>query len=277
LILFFICLSNILCTQLDIARKSKSKSKSRRSRTKTREVNFSDWTNLTYLLGGFISHYFGFYEEFKNAQATYTCVQTSIPIVQKAATDAFAEITKNLNTVMSTCKQSNPLDFIFGAVRDVLQIKDSNIDKLADDLLKNTGCYNAAKALADTAIGIIKKIKDLIAQFKKCIEDFNKNQSTKPSWITKLMIDTAVKVGTALANLATGGAIDAAKVGQAILIMIKFGIVCAYSDKDFAPIHKYRVLGKYLSQLLQLVPGFRRIRRRLKYRIYKHKMMKYKN
>ena len=73
LIILVLSANSILSTQLE--RRNK---KSSRSKSKTREVNFSDWTNIATMIGGFLSHYFGFYDEFKQAQAAYTCVSSSL-------------------------------------------------------------------------------------------------------------------------------------------------------------------------------------------------------
>ncbi len=77
--------------------------------------------------------------------------------------------------------------------------------------------------------------------------------------------------------MASFGISDAENLAQAALVIIKFWIFFSYTDEKFPDIDKYRVLGKYLASILKYVTELSKIRRRLKYKLYKLKMLKYKN
>jgi hypothetical protein len=285
LIIFSLCVNNIVSFQLNLVRKSKSKSRRARAKAKAlaKEVDFTNEVNLLNMLGGLISYFFGFYQQYKTVQAHLFCLTDNWAKIKTAVTEAFRSVSTKLGTVIEKCQNSNPVQFIWNAATDLFSLKTvfagatgsqagDTIDKLAADLFKKGDCYTAAEVLYKEILKVIETAKTLIDDVKKCIEDFMKNKSKKPDYITQAVIDAAVAVGSKLINFATGGAIDAS---QAILIAIKFGLVCSYTDAEFLPIHKYRVLGKYLAKLLKLALGIPDTRR-AKYRYYKRMMMKYK-
>jgi len=219
----------------------------------TKDVKFNDEKNIAIMIGGFISYYFGFYNEFKQAQATFTCLPETITTIKDTASSTFNQISTNLNEVMNTCRNTNPLDFIWGVAEQIF--KSTNVDEKAAELFKNSGCVDKAKKLVESITSIFDKIKGIFDNFQKCIDSQMANQSQKPTWLTSTLQKAAVAAVTKIASMLSFGITDAVKIGQAALIMIKFAIVCSYTDAEFPAVHKYRVLGKYLAMVLQIALG----------------------
>jgi hypothetical protein len=286
MIIFLICINNISSFQLDLARrKSKSKKSKSKSKTLTKEVDFTIRENLLNMLGGFVSYFFGFYQEYKTAQGVFSCITDAYPTIESTFKSAFTQITSKLTNTIDKCKTSNPVQLVWDAGADLFraagkaiasavgQQQKDEVDRIADELYAKQGeCYLSAKDLLASISAVITSIKELVISVRKCIEDFSANKS-KPSYLSELVINTAKSLATTVTSWATGGISDFV---PAILIAIKFILVCASSDAQFLPIHKYRVLGKYLAQIVKLFLKISRRIRRVKYNYYKKKMMKYK-
>lgn len=278
-------MNNISSFQLDLARRKKSKSSKSKSKTLTKEVDFTNKTNLLYMLGGFISHFFGFYKEYKAATAVFSCITDAYPKIEATFKSAFTEVTSKISNTIAKCKNSNPVTFIWDAGADLLKVAGNavgnalglkpgdEVEKMAAELEKQQGdCYKSAKDLLGSITKVVGSVKQLVIDVRQCIENYQANKSTKPDYITQVAIDFAKSAATSIASWATGGLTD---LGPAIVIVIKFILVCAAADKDFKPEHKYRVLGKYISQLVRLVLKLGAKMRKVKYNYYKRMMKKY--
>ncbi len=131
-------------------------------------------------------------------------------------------------------------------------------------------CYDSAVALFNTIKEIFKDFSTLISDFQTCMSSTPAGPTNK---YTKAMLDAAAKVVKLLASAAIGGATVAIDIANAVIIIIKFGIICLTDFSNM--LDKYRVLGKYIAQLVKLIPGARRVRRRMMYKMLKYRMKKY--
>lgn len=264
--------NNILSTEINRRNKKSSKVK-----TNTREVDFTKWENLVILIGGFISYYFGFYDQFKEAQATFTCANKSIADAQKLITESFTSFATIVVELVRNCTPQNPIEWLGQAIGGIFTPDEKKLDTLAETLKGVQACATSAGKIITELFNFLKSAKELFDKFQKCMEDEMKNK-TSNSRVTDLMIEAGKKILKTIADVSTGGLSRLVNFAQAVFIAIKFAIVCSKTDSEFKPEHKYRVLGKYLAQIVStLFSNLRRARRRIMYRVLRQRMKKYKN
>jgi hypothetical protein len=242
------------------------------SMTKIQQLDFTNWENILSFLGGFLSYFFGFYEEYKNAVNSYTCISTAATSGKALLIKSIGKINDSIGGVTTNCQPKDPIGQVLTFVGNVFSSDEDKFEKMAKDLNGIKICTDSAYALFTTIKGIFNDFSKLLSDFQTCMQGTPSGSSNK---YTDAMIKAAEKTAKLLLTAATGGAGAVLDVAGIIIIIIKFGLICL---KDFSNmLDKYRVLGKYVAQMVKLISGVRRVRRRMMYKMLKYRMKKYKN
>jgi hypothetical protein len=77
--------------------------KKSKSMTKIQALDFSKWENIIALLGGFLSYYFGFYEDYKKAINSFNCISTSAEKFKATLTTSIGKMNSSIGGVTANC------------------------------------------------------------------------------------------------------------------------------------------------------------------------------